>query len=229
MKTFFLTTLALLALPVFAQTTSSSLDAELDALAVPMDKAMISTANDKLYSIQPRLYPLKHRHELGFIGGKNLNQDGHLDSTQWGGLYRYHINDKWGIGLNHFRMNNELSAAGKKLVNDKGVLPDRDYVVSQTDLVAEYNLFYGKMRFDLDQVVYFDQFWNIGAGQVELGNGNATALVVDAGFAFWIGKMMSARMGLKNDFYKEENLNGSTNVHNMVGYLSLGVLLGGAQ
>jgi outer membrane beta-barrel protein len=126
-------------------------------------------------------------------------------------------------------MNNELSAAGKKLVNQQNVIPDRDYIKSQTDLVGEYNLFYGKMRLDLDQVVYFDQFWNLGVGQIELGRGTATAMIIDAGFAIWMGKMMSARIGLKNDFYKEQNLKGDTNVHNMIGYLSLGVLLGGTK
>ncbi len=229
MKQLLIVTLALMSFNSVAATSSSPLEAELNALAVPVDKAMVSTVNDKLYSIQARLSPLNNRHELGFIGGKNLNQDGSIDSTQWGGLYRYHINGKWGIGLNHFRMNNELSTAGKKLVNEQNVVPDRDYIKSQTDLVGEYNLFYGKMRLDLDQVVYFDQFWNFGVGQVELGRGNATAMVIDAGFAFWMGKMMSARIGLKNDFYKEENLKGDNNVHNMVGYLSLGVLLGGSK
>jgi outer membrane beta-barrel protein len=225
MKLFF--ALALLSLSAIA--APSKLESELEALAVPVDKALVSTTKDKLYSIQERLSPLSNRHEFGLIGGRNLNQDGSIVSTQLGGLYRYHINGKWALGLNHFRMNNELSATGKKLVSEQNVVPDRDFIVSQTDLVGEYNLFYGKMRFDLDQVVYFDQFWNVGVGQVELGNSNATALVIDAGFAFWMGKMMSARIGLKNDFFKEQNLNGETNVHNMVGYLSLGILLGAVK
>jgi len=229
MKKLFLLSVVLLASSAFANTSSSSpLEAELNSLAVPSDRSMVST--DKLYSIQSRLFPLKNRHELGLIGGKNLNQDGSINSNQFGGLYRYHLSDKWAVGLNYFKVNNELSPAGKKLVNDKGVLPDRDYVKSQTDVVAEYNLFYGKMRFDLDRVVYFDQYWDVGVGQVALGRGNSTAVVVDAGIAFWFGKMMSARMGLKNDFYNEKSLSGgSTSVHNMVGYLSFGILLGGVQ
>lgn len=225
MKLFFALTL----LSLSAIAAPSKLESELEALAVPVDKALVSTTKDKLYSIQERLSPLTNRHEFGLIGGRNLNQDGSIVSTQLGGLYRYHINGKWALGLNHSRMNNELSATGKKLVSEQNVVPDRDFIVSQTDLVGEYNLFYGKMRLDLDQVVYFDQFWNVGVGQVELGNSNATALVIDAGFAFWMGKMMSARIGLKNDFFKEQNLNGETNVHNMVGYLSLGILLGAAK
>jgi outer membrane beta-barrel protein len=228
MKTTLLAVLALFSVGS-ALAATSPLESELNALSVPADKAMVSTTKDKLFSIQSRLYPLGGRHELSFSGGKNLNQDGHLNSNQWGGQYRYHVNDKWAFGLNYFRVNNELSSAGKKLVNDKGIIPDRDYVVSQTDVMAEYNLFYGKMRLDLDSVVYFDQYWGLGAGQVELGGGNSTAMVLDAGFAFWFGKMASARMGLKNDFYTEKNVNGSTSVHNMVGYVAFGILLGGNQ
>ena len=201
------------------------LEAELDSLAMPTDKAMTSTATDKLVSIQSRYSPLRNRHEIDFSGGKNLNQDGHLSSNQWGGLYRYHITDRWAVGANYFKVNNELSSAGKKLVNDKGILPDRDYVKSQFDVMAEYNLFYGKMRFDMERVVYFDQYIGLGYGQVELGNSTTNATVLDIGVAFWVGSRGAVRLGLKNDFYTEKNLNGKTSVHNAVGYLALGVLL----
>ena len=208
---------------------TATLDSELDSLAIPADKGITSTASDKVFAIQSRFSPLANRHELGFSAGKNLNIDGHLESNQWGGLYRYHITDRWAMGLNYFKVNNELSSSGKKLVNDRGILPDRDYLKSQTDVMAEYNLFYGKMRFDLEKVVYFDQYIAVGAGSAQLGSGNATAYVLDAGFAFWFGKRGGARIGLKNDFYTEKNLNGSTNVHNMVGYLSFSLLLGGEK
>jgi outer membrane beta-barrel protein len=208
---------------------ATQLESDLSSLAIPSDRGAVSVAKDKLYAIQGRYAPLSRRHELALSLGKNFNQDGHLDSNQWGGLYRYHINDSWALGLNHFRMNNELSASGQKLLDDKGVIPDRDYIKSQTDVMAEYNLFYGKLRFNMNQVTYFDQYIALGAGQVELGRGTATAAVADIGLAFWLGKKGSARMGVKNDFYKEENLNGSTNVHNMVGYFAFGYLLGGTN
>jgi outer membrane beta-barrel protein len=206
---------------------ASTLESELNSLAIPADKAAVSVAKDKLYSIQGRFAPLKNRHEFSLSLGKNVNQDGNLDSNQWGGMYRYHINDKWAVGGNYFRMNNELSSSGSKLLADKGIIPDRDFITQQTDLMAEYNLFYGKLRFDMEQVTYFDQYIGLGVGQLSLGRGNATAAVVDVGLAFWVGKKLSARMGMKNDFYKEQNLSGSTNVHNMVGYFAFGYLLGG--
>jgi outer membrane beta-barrel protein len=208
---------------------SVPLEQELNSLAVPSDTAMTSTAQDKLYTIQSRFAPLKNRHEVSFVAGKNLNQDGHLDSNQYGAQYRYHINDKWALGGNFFKVNNELSSSGKKLLNQNGVIPDRDYVKTQMDAMVEYNLFYGKMRLDMDKVVYFDQYWGIGAGQVQLGRSTATAAVLDAGIAFWMGKWGSARLGLKNDFYNEQNLNGSTSVHNMVGYMAFGMMLGGEK
>ncbi|MBY0517813.1 MAG: outer membrane beta-barrel domain-containing protein [Bacteriovoracaceae bacterium] len=221
-----------LLITLFVSTTafaSVPLEQELNSLAVPSDTAMTSTAKDKLYTIQSRFAPLKNRHEISFAAGKNLNQDGHLVSNQFGAQYRYHINDKWALGGNFFKVNNELSSSGKKLLNDNGVIPDRDFVKTQMDAMVEYNLFYGKMRLDMDKVVYFDQYWGIGAGQVQLGRSTATAAVLDAGIAFWMGKWGSARLGMKNDFYKEQNLNGSTSVHNMIGYLAFGMMLGGEK
>lgn len=210
-----------------AATTSTPLEKELDTLAVPADTAMVSTAKDKLYAIQTRYSPLAGRNEFAVTGGKNFNQDGSVDSNQYGAIYRYHMTDKWAVGMNYYKMNNTLSSSGKKLVNEKGVLPDRDYVNHQIDAMVEYNLFYGKMRFSPEKVVYFDQYWGVGAGQVTLGNSTTTAAVLDLGIAFWMGHRGSLRMGLKNDFYKEKNLNGTTSVHNMVGYLAFGFLFGG--
>ena len=44
----------------------------------------------KLYTIQSRFAPLKNRHEISFAAGKNLNQDGHLVSNQFGAqIWRY--------------------------------------------------------------------------------------------------------------------------------------------
>lgn len=210
-----------------ANVSASQLESDLANLAVPENQGPVSVAKDKLFAIQSRYNPLDNRHEMAFNLGKNFNQDGHIDSNQWGANYRYHINDKWAVGMNHFRMNNELSDSGKKLLNNQSVIPERNLIKSQTDVMAEYNLFYGKLRFNMDQVTYFDQYIGLGAGSLELIDGNATAAVVDVGIAFWIGKNGSARMGVKNDFYKEQNDSGSTNIHNMVGYLAFGYLLGG--
>jgi outer membrane beta-barrel protein len=212
-----------------AEVSASQLESDLSSLAMPENKSPVSVTQDKLFAIQTRYAPLSNRHEVAFSLGKNFNQDGHIDSNQMGGIYRYHINDKWALGMNYFSMNNQLSSSGQKLLNDKGIIPDRDYIKSQTDVMAEYNLFYGKLRFGMDQVTYFDQYIGLGAGNVQLGRGSTTAAVLDAGIAFWLGKKGSARLGLKNDFYKEQNVNGSTNVHNMVGYFAFGYLLGGTK
>jgi outer membrane beta-barrel protein len=218
----------LASIAISAGAYASSLESELESLALPDNHGVVSTS-DKLYAIQSRFAPLARRHEFAFTMGKNVNQDGHLDSNQVGGLYRYHINDKWALGVNHFRMNNSLSPSGKKLLSATGSMPDRDFISHQTDLMAEYNLFYGKLRFGMDQVTYFDQYIALGAGQLSMGRGNATAAVVDAGFAFWLGKNGSARIGLKQDFYREQTYNGALNTHNMIGYVAFGYLLGGKQ
>lgn len=220
----------LLASFLFAMASrASQLETELSGLAMPLNKGPVSIAKDKLYSVQSRFAPLSGKHEFAMSGGKNLNQDGYINSNQFGTLYRYHINDSWSVGANFFKMNNALSSSGQKLLNDRGVIPDRDYIKNQIDAMAEYNLFYGKLRFNMEQVTYFDQYIALGAGQVSLGKGSAMAAIVDTGLAFWVGKRMTARMGLKNDFYREQNLNGSTNVHNMVGYVAFGYMFGGQK
>jgi outer membrane beta-barrel protein len=228
MKNIFSLALIGLSLSVSIKTQAVTLESELEALAVPANQGPVSVA-DKLYAIQSRFAPLARRHEFAFSLGNQVNQVGHLNTNMMGGMYRYHVNDSWALGVNHFRMHNELSATGKRLLSAKGELPDRDFIAHQTDLMVEYNLFYGKMRFNMEQVTYFDQYLALGVSQLALGRGNTTGFVADAGVAFWLGKNASARLGLKNDFYKEQNYNGAANVHNVSGYVAFGYLLGGNQ
>jgi hypothetical protein len=51
----------------------------------------------------------------------------------------------------------------------------------------------------------------------------------DTGFSFWLGKKMSLRTGLKNEFYQQQKINGPENVHNAMGYLEFGYLFGGTK
>ena len=57
----------------------AALEQELKSLELPQDSSLVSTKSDQLYAIQSRFSPLKNRHEIGFTGGKNLNQEWKLN------------------------------------------------------------------------------------------------------------------------------------------------------
>lgn len=211
-----------------AEEAKTSLDQQLEQLQMPSNQLPGTASQDKLYSVQLRYVPIVRAHEISLMGSRDFNADGHLDANQVGLDYRYHFNDKWAIKFNYTRGFNELNKSGRLLLEANKLVPDSDYFISKADVGAEYNLFYGKFRLGSDKVFYFDQYVGLTAGMIELRRGTQPVAGVDTGFAFWLGKSGSLRLGLHNNFYQEtDGLGQKALTRNMMGYLSLGLLLGG--
>ena len=96
------------------------------------------------------------------------------------------------------------------------------------NLLVTYQPFYGKIRFGMDSVVYFDQYLSLGGGVVDFSLGTRPAAVADVGFVFWLSKWGSVRVGLKDYFCNEPRRNDSHYVNSVLGHLDFGLLFGGA-
>ncbi|MBT7608431.1 MAG: outer membrane beta-barrel domain-containing protein [Bacteriovoracaceae bacterium] len=206
----------------------SSLDEQLDRLKMPANQIPGAVSKDKFYSVQLRYVPLLKAHEVSLNGSKDFNAEGHINSNQLGVDYRYHFNDKWTLKVSYLKAFNELNKSGRILLENEKLVSDSDYLMSKADIGAEYNLFYGKFRLGTDSVFYFDQYIGLTAGMIELRRGASVVGGIDAGFAFWMGKRGSLRIGVHNNFYEDTNGVGEKAMtRNMIGYLSLGLLMGG--
>jgi outer membrane beta-barrel protein len=206
----------------------TSLDEQLDQLKMPANQTPGAVSEDKLYSVQLRYVPLVKAHEVSLGGSKDFNSEGHLDSNQVSLDYRYHFTDKWTLKVSYLKAFNKLNKSGEVLLKNEKLVSDSDYMMSKADIGAEYNLFYGKFRFGTNSVFYFDQYIGLTAGMIELRRGATVVGGIDAGFAFWMGKKGSLRIGVHNNFYQETNgLGDKALTRNMIGYLSLGLLMGG--
>ncbi len=204
----------------------SELEKKLDSLSIPDDKVTSVLSEDKLYIVNTRYSSLVNRHELTLAGANNFTADSHLSTQQAALAYRYHINSNWSAGLRYTRYTNELTNAGKRLFDDKKMLPDTDYALNAQEAFVNYNTIYGKLRWNENTVVYFDQYIALGGGKIKLASGKTNLAFADLGLSFWIGNHMSSRVGLKNEFYKQTQLSGSRNIHNGVGYIEFGYLFG---
>ena len=224
MKKILCTLLVLSSANAFAEI---DLTKKLDDLRIPDDKVSPMVSEDKLYLVNKRYSSLVNRHEVSFSGGNNYSAVSHIENTMVSGLYRYHVNSKFNIGLRYNEYYNELTPAGKDLYEDEKILPDSDFAIKSTSAFLGFHSFYGKMRFTEKTVVYFDQYFNLGYGDIELAKGGLQKMVnLDLGFAFWAGKNFSTRFGINNEFYSQRKLKGLTNVHNTMGYIELGYLFG---
>ncbi len=206
--------------------SKKALDEKLDDLLLPDDKVTPVLSQDKFYIINQRYSSLINRHEVTLQGAHNFTADSHLDVKQSALTYRYHLNSRWSFGLRYNYYTNKLTTTGEKLLQDRQIVPDQDFAYNSQEIFATFNTIYGKLRWSSDTVVYFDQYISLGGGQIELASGKTNHGLLDLGLAFWVGQNFSLRTGLKNEFYNQNQLNGTQFMHNAMGYMEIGYLFG---
>lgn len=228
MKNILVYSLLILALPVnlLAEDKQTGLEQKLDELSIPDDKVTPVLSKDNLYIVNTRYSSLTNRHEVGVQGSHNFTADSHLDVKQISGSYRYHLNSKWSFGLRYNYYTNELTSAGQRLLDDKQIIPDQDFAYNSQEIFATYNTIYGKLRWSQETVVYFDQYFSLGAGQIELASGKTNHALLDIGLAFWLKKHGSMRVGVRNEVYSQAQTAGDVLKHNAMGYIEMGWLFG---
>lgn len=198
-------------------------------LETPANQAPASVATEKLYSVQGRYAPLKSRSELLVGGGYNFGGSGYLSMSQIEAAYRFHFSDRASLGLFGSYNFNKLNESGATLMNQNQLVPDVAYSRYRASLLFAYNTFYGKIRFGMDSVTYFDQYIAIGPGIVSMNTGTSPSAVLDVGFAFWIGRNGSVRFGVQNEFFSEKRVQSTVFRNDAVAHLDLGILFGGAK
>ena len=219
---------ALVARFCFAAASEGSVEERLERLRLPPNEPPAAVSREKLYAVQDRYTPLHWASEVSAGGSENFNSDGFLHSSELSLSYRMHFNDKWSVALSASYVFNSFSAAADHLLDTEGRYPDVTFTKGRGDLVLSYQLFYGKIRFSMDNVLYFDQYLSLGGGVVDMSRGTRSAAVGDIGFVFWLGKWGSLRAGLKDFYYEEPRAQDSHYVHSLLGHLDLGLLIGGA-
>ena len=112
------------------------------------------------------------------------------------------------------------------MFQNKALLPDSDFAIKSTEGFINYHTFYGKLRFTKETIVYFDQYVSLGYGNIHLDQGETKMYSVDLGFAFWLGKHMSSRLGMKTESYIQQKKKGQENVHHAMGYVEFGYMFG---
>jgi outer membrane beta-barrel protein len=203
-----------------------SLDSQLEALSLPENQSPVPVSQEKLYSVQSRYATLKSRHELSVGFAKNMTPPSYLSSQQIDATYRFHLSDRFSLGVGGSYVFNTLTDAGEHLRDIEGIVPDAAYVKYRANFLATYNLFYGKFRVSMDRVFYFDQYLSLGPGYVVTDLSHSAAAVGDIGLALWLGRTGSIRIGLKDYYFHEVRHLSASNVQDIVFHVDLGILLG---
>lgn len=209
--------------------TGGSLEDALNRLSMPENQAPGAISEEKLYAVQTRYSPLTFRSELSLGGARNFTGDRMLETQQLDLAYRFHLSNRWSLGISGSYVFNTFSDTADRLMKAEGILPDIAYAKYRGDLTVTHHLFYGKFRASMDRVFYFDQYVSLGGGVVGLNTGRVGAAVADLGFAFWIGRNASLRVGLKDYYYLEQRAKSSGWSHNLLGHFDVGYVFGGDE
>ncbi len=228
MKTF-LFSMMMLSLTAATASADVDLNAQLDELKLPGNVAPAGITNEKLYSAQSRFATLARRTEFNLGVGQNFTSNGFVRMRQLNGSVLHHLTDRWSVSASGSYGFNDFTRSAEMLMMNEGIVPDAAIVKWRADLLANYNLFYGKFRTSIDQVFYFDQYVSVGPGLVNTQYGTAPAAVADIGFALWIGKNWSTRFGVKNDFFREKTQLSNDLAYHMLGHIEVGYLIGGNE
>lgn len=209
--------------------TKSTLSQEMDDLG---SGDRLAGARERMYVVQDRSVGLGGRFEVSAGAARNFNSNIYLDSYENSLLLTYHANDRFFTSLYGSYVYNELTRSGEAAWEEDGIYPNTAFVKRRYDATLGFNLIYGKARVTRDTMFYFDQYVALGGGLVEQSDGladtRAPAVVADAGFALWFGPRLSVRLGVKDHYFEERRPLDASRVHHVLGYSTVGFLLGGA-
>jgi len=204
---------------------ADDLEKELQGLSLPENQLPVTASEEKLYSVQTRYSSLDTRFELSAGGAHNFVENPYLDSNQVNGALRFHIAERFNLGVSGAYVFNQLSPSGKRLYREERILADFAFTKYRADFTLGSNLFYGKFRLSLDEVFYFDLYADVGVAAVWQNTGRRISPLADVGFAFWLGKWGVARLGVKNLVFKEKRQKSESLTYHGLAHLDIGVLL----
>lgn len=208
----------------FAQ---DSLESQVKDLSLPEEVSSHSEALEQVGALQDRYSPLENRVEIGVAGGRDFGSDSFVNTNQAELSLRYHFTNNWSLAASGAILQNKLNSSADALYRQSQITPDIGYVKRRADLMLTYNLFYGKIRLGFNQNFYFDHFVSLGGGinKQFVGSSNSGEGIVETGFAFWLGKRGSLRLGIRDYILKERSILNTQITNHVTGYLGLGVLL----
>lgn len=192
---------------------------------VLLEKAKVLEPEKDISIVQNRIVNRINRLEFAPQYFSVFGGDSYLSTHATGLDAHFHFNPKLSIGVNYFTAYNELTAEGKKLIEDDGLIPDVDFLKSGTIGTLNWYPIYGKFNLANLAIVHFDLYFLGGYGSVELSSGNSSAYTYGGGIGFWFSQHLSSRLEVRQLMYEASRDSGSVDMDLTLGSFSVGYLL----
>lgn len=195
-----------------------------------LEKVKALEGMSRVEVVQSRTVNRIKRLEIGFDLLGTAGGDPYFQSSGFGLTARYHINPHWMLGVNYTYFTNKLTREGENLISDTettgtAIIPQMDYLKSQTMALIEYAPIYGKISFGGERVAQFDVYGQAGYGQMDLSLGSSSTYSVGGGVGIWWNNNFSTRLEMKYQNYTAQDLRETKPMDLTVGSIQLGYLL----
>lgn len=187
--------------------------------------------------VQSRTVNRRHRVELNSLFGGVFGGDTYTRTHSMGLGMQYHFTPRWSVGVRFEKNFNRLTTEGQALVeraerdfkynptNPTATIPDLDYPLQTATANVNWYPIYGKFSWLEKNVVQFDVYGLLGAGQVVLKSSTTSIQEVGAGMAFWMNQSFSTRVEMKYQNYQALYVNGPQKLDLVAGSVQVGWLL----
>lgn len=186
-----------------------------------LKKLKANPENRRIEIVQKRITDRTHRFELSTEYLQTSRGNSYLDTTGSGFALSYHLNPRWSFGLKYNYFFNELTSEGEHLMGEAQKVEEIDSE-AEIALVPELNWpkasimssvsfypIYGKINIFNFGIIHFDTYGTLGAGWMNLREGDSPLYLMGAGFGFWISRHFTSRLEYNYQMYNAEYLTGS--------------------
>lgn len=153
--------------------------------------------------VQNRLYPKRHRFELGFFGG-NLNGDPFLSVFDAGVTLGFHFSEFFAMHLMYWKASVSPSSALKTLQDDLKTTANTNEPKSYLGVDARASILYGKLSLLGAAILYFDSYLLLGTGTLKTESGNSLAVSGGFGQQIHLSRVFSINIDYRVIYYKEK-------------------------
>ncbi len=191
---------------------------------VLINRARLLQPDKRIKVVQDRIVDLNKRSEISLGYGNIIGGDVYLQTQMLLFNYYFHFNPRWSVGLSYFNAYNKLSQEGYFLIHNEELVPDVDQPDSGYELIGNFAPIYGKINmFDMG-IVHFDMYLIGGYGRIGLTSGETGLLIIGGGLGLWISQHLSARLEVRQRFYKAQRFTGPVEMQTTLASFNFGYL-----
>ena len=186
-----------------ATATGSSTGAEEADVQKIREKYWARGSEAEVGVVQNRLYPKRHRFELGINGG-NLNGDPFLSVITVGASLGFHFSEFFALHVLYWKASVSPSSALKTLQTELNTTANTNEPKSFLGLDARASLLYGKLSLLGAAILYFDSYLSVGAGTLKTESGNYLGISGGFGQQIHLSRAFSINIDYRVIWYKEK-------------------------